>query len=285
MTIAAAYQYILVSLEPLYADREAKNIASLILEKLTGYSHSQRILHKKDTLEEKTEKQLQKIINELTTNRPVQYCLEEAWFAGMKFFVNEQVLIPRPETEELVSWILESNPEKKFSETRILDIGTGSGCIAIALKKKLTDASVTAFDISSDALAIARRNAQANQVYVEFLLYDILSENAHRAESPFTIIVSNPPYVLVSEKDEMMERVWKYEPAQALFVSDNDPLIFYKAILRYAEKHLAENGELYFEINEIKANEIQDLLEYNTYRRIEVKKDFQGKARMIRAGK
>ncbi len=285
MTIAAAYQYILVSLEPLYADREAKNIASLILEKLTGYSHSQRILHKKDTLEEKTEKQLQKIINELTTNRPVQYCLEEAWFAGMKFFVNEQVLIPRPETEELVSWILESNHEKKFSETRILDIGTGSGCIAIALKKKLTDASVTAFDISSDALAIARRNAQANQVYVEFLLYDILSENAHRAESPFTIIVSNPPYVLVSEKDEMMERVWKYEPAQALFVSDNDPLIFYKAILRYAEKHLAENGELYFEINEIKANEIQDLLEYNTYRRIEVKKDFQGKARMIRAGK
>ena len=285
MTIAAAYQYILVSLEPLYADREAKNIASLILEKLTGYSHSQRILHKKDTLEEKTEKQLQKIINELTTNRPVQYCLEEAWFAGMKFFVNEQVLIPRPETEELVSWILESNPEKKFSETRILDIGTGSGCIAIALKKKLTDASVTAFDISPDALAIARRNAQANQVYVEFLLYDILSENAHRAESPFTIIVSNPPYVLVSEKDEMMERVWKYEPAQALFVSDNDPLIFYKAILRYAEKHLAENGELYFEINESKANEIQDLLEYNTYRRIEVKKDFQGKARMIRAGK
>ncbi|HYJ62709.1 MAG TPA: peptide chain release factor N(5)-glutamine methyltransferase, partial [Parafilimonas sp.] len=220
-------------------------------------------------------------LQELINHKPVQYVLNEAWFAGMKFFVDEHVLIPRPETEELVEWIVQN----AFTNSRfsILDIGTGSGCIAIALKNKIKNADVFALDISETALKIAALNAQKNNTDINFSKADIL-QNQIKINMPlFDVIVSNPPYITKKESAEMHTNVIAYEPHVALFVPDENPLLFYNAISDFALSHLKEKGNLYFEIHENFANDIVNLMQQKGFQSIEIKKDLQQKNRMVKA--
>ena len=211
---------------------------------------------------------------------PVQYILGTISFYGLDFMVNENVLIPRPETEELVEWIVNENLNiEKLKDLKILDIGTGSGCIAISLAKNLPNAQVFAIDVSEKALATAQKNAESNEVKVTFLEKNILE--TFDLEQEFDIIVSNPPYVRNLEKVEINKNVLEYEPHLALFVEDDDALIFYKKIAQLAQKNLVENGSLYFEINQYLGKEMILLLEEMQFKNIELKKDIYGNDRMI----
>ena len=217
---------------------------------------------------------------------PIQYILGETEFYGLPFKVNSNVLIPRPETEELVSWII--NQESKISNPhlRILDIGTGSGCIAISLAKKLPKAKVFALDVSKEALNIARKNASLNNVTIEFLEVDILNSETWNEEFKnltFDVIVSNPPYVRELEKDMMKDNVLKNEPHLALFVDDEDPLLFYKAITQYAVNNLTNKGRLFFEINEYLGRQMIQLIKKSGFNSVELKQDIFKKDRMIKA--
>ncbi|MEX0996850.1 MAG: peptide chain release factor N(5)-glutamine methyltransferase [Flavobacteriaceae bacterium] len=223
-----------------------------------------------------------KALHQLEKEVPIQYILGETEFYGLRFTVNPSVLIPRPETEELVDWILEDYSEIKQPIT-LIDIGTGSGCIAISLAKNLSDAKVTAMDISAKALKVAKENALINEAQVKFLEQDILTEK--KLETTFDVIVSNPPYVRNSEKQKMHFNVLKYEPHNALFVSDSDPLLFYKSIAEIAFKSLKRKGNLYFEINEAFGNEVVELLKDMRFENVVLKKDLFGKDRMIKATK
>jgi release factor glutamine methyltransferase len=201
---------------------------------------------------------------------------------GLKLYVDENVLIPRPETEELVEWIV-SDLTIHNSQFTILDIGTGSGCIAIALKKKLPSSQLSALDISEAALKIAQRNASDHNTQINFFRADILHEEDIENLSRFDVIVSNPPYVKRNEAEDMRTNVFLYEPHVALFVPDEDALLFYRHIARFANSHLNENGCLYVEINELHAEDVADLFRASGFRSIEIKKDMQGKDRMIKA--
>ena len=259
------------------------------------------------------------IIANLKAEKPIQYILGEAWFYGLKFKVNENTLIPRPETEELVEWIsdslnfkvksqkvkIESKKSKvesqKLRETnfqlptsnfQLLDIGTGTGCIPISVKKNIPEAEVFAIDISEKTLKIAQENAQINQTEINFLQADILKTNdllSLRAESrslsKFDIIVSNPPYVRNLEKQEIKKNVLDYEPHLALFVEDNDALLFYKKIAELAQKSLKPDGLLFFEINQYFGKETVEMLENLGFKNIELRKDLKGNDRMIRCTK
>ena len=225
------------------------------------------------------------IISELKTEKPIQYITGEAWFYGLRFEVNENTLIPRPETEELVEWIIENLKIQKSNNLTILDIGTGSGCIPIVLKKEIPNADVSAIDVSEKALEMARKNALDNQVEVNFILQDILQySNLQIYKSSnilFDIIVSNPPYVRNIEKQEIKKNVLEYEPHLALFVEDSDALLFYRKIAQLALKSLAPNGKLFFEINQYLAKETVELLEQLGFKNIELRKDLMGNDRMI----
>jgi len=224
------------------------------------------------------------ILKELQQEKPIQYITGEAWFYGLRFEVNENTLIPRPETEELVEWILNSPIIHHPSPITILDIGTGSGCIPIALKANLPQANVSAIDISEKALEVAKRNAVINKVDINFIQANILEvEDLFQFPSPYNIIVSNPPYVRVLEKQEIKKNVLDYEPHLALFVDDNDALLFYRKIAQLALKNLAPNGLLFFEINQYLGKETVMLLENLGFKNIELRKDFYGNDRMIKA--
>ncbi|WP_310379024.1 peptide chain release factor N(5)-glutamine methyltransferase [Flavobacterium sp.] len=221
------------------------------------------------------------ILEQLQHEIPVQYLLGKTSFYGLEFLVNPSVLIPRPETEELVEWIIKSQKMEDGSQKiKILDIGTGSGCIAISLAKNIPNAQVFALDISVKALATAKKNAELNTVRITFLHQNILE--AEDLEQEFDIIVSNPPYVRNLEKQEIRKNVLDNEPHLALFVEDNDALIFYKKIAELALKNLSENGQLYFEINQYLGKETIDLLEKMNFKNIELRKDIYGNDRMIR---
>jgi release factor glutamine methyltransferase len=223
------------------------------------------------------------IISELKTEKPIQYITGEAWFYGYRFEVNENTLIPRPETEELVEWIIESTKlEAGSKKLNILDIGTGSGCIPISLKKEIPYAIVSAIDVSQKALEIARKNAVNNEVEVNFILQDIL-ESKFLIEK-YDIFVSNPPYVRNLEKQEIKKNVLAYEPHLALFVEDTDALLFYRKIAQLALTSLAPNGKLFFEINQYLGKETVELLENLGFKNIELRKDFVGNDRMICCG-
>ncbi|MFM9988476.1 peptide chain release factor N(5)-glutamine methyltransferase [Flavobacterium sp.] len=224
--------------------------------------------------------QWETVLSQLKEQKPIQYILGETEFFGLPFYVNENTLIPRPETEELVEWIIKDLKNERFKDLKILDIGTGSGCIAISLAKNLPNASVFAIDISEKALATAKKNAELNDVKVTFIQKNILeTEDLYQQ---FDIIVSNPPYVRNLEKQEIHKNVLEYEPHLALFVEDNDALIFYKKIAKLATKNLSENGQLYFEINQYLGKEMIELLEKYDFKNIELKKDIYENDRMIR---
>lgn len=242
---------------------------------------------------EVSETDLQKwnvIISELKTEKPIQYITGEAWFYGLRFEVNENTLIPRPETEELVEWIVDGQKTKdKRQKVSILDIGTGSGCIPITIKKEIPNALVSAIDVSEKALEMARKNAIDNEVEVNFILQNILEIDDLKSlpisnsqlTTQFDIIVSNPPYVRNLEKQEIKKNVLAYEPHLALFVEDSDALLFYRKIAQLALTSLTPNGKLFFEINQYLGKETVALLENLGFKNIELRKDFVGNDRMI----
>jgi release factor glutamine methyltransferase len=226
--------------------------------------------------------QWETVLAQLKSEKPIQYILGETEFYGLSFLVNENTLIPRPETEELVDWIIESQKLKvKSQKLKILDIGTGSGCIAISIAKNLANADVFALDVSDSALQIAQKNAQRNNVNVIFLQQSILETND--LGTTFDIIVSNPPYVRNLEKIEIKKNVLDYEPHLALFVEDTDALLFYRKISDLALKNLSKSGELFFEINQYLGKEMTNLLKEKGYSNIELRKDIYGNDRMIKA--
>lgn len=218
-------------------------------------------------------------LSQLRLECPIQYVIGKTHFYGMDFYVDENVLIPRPETEELVQWIL-SGTVSRDTEIRILDIGTGSGCIAIALAKNWPDAEVHAMDISETAVMIAKKNARENDVSVTFCLADILQLETLPVK--FDIIVSNPPYVREKEKSQMRGNVLKHEPALALFVPNRDPLVFYRKIGAFSKQHLKAKGVLYLEINQYLGKETQQLLKDLDFSEIELRKDIFGQDRMLK---
>ncbi|WP_141882971.1 peptide chain release factor N(5)-glutamine methyltransferase, partial [Flavobacterium psychrophilum] len=221
------------------------------------------------------------VLLQLKEQKPIQYILGETQFFGLPFYVNENTLIPRPETEELVEWIIKENLKiSSLKNLKILDIGTGSGCIAISLAKNLPNASVFAIDVSDKALATAQKNAVLNEVDITFIEKNILQTEDLNQE--FDIIVSNPPYVRNLEKKEIHKNVLEYEPHLALFVEDNDSLLFYRKITELATRNLSNNGQLYFEINQYLGKETVELLEKYNFKNTTLKKDIYGNDRMIK---
>lgn len=291
MTINEAYRHLKNDLTKIYDAKESANIANLVIEKISGLKKTDRILNKQNFLDEQQINTLNNYSQELINHKPVQYVLKESWFAGIKFYVDENVLIPRPETEELVEWIIrdsrltihDSLLTINNSQLTILDIGTGSGCIAVALKRELKSADVYALDVSEQALKIAAKNAKQNHLDIHFFNADILFIDIKINLPLFDIIVSNPPYVTKKESAEMHSNVFSHEPHFALFVPDENPLLFYNAISNFALYHLNQNGSLYFEINEGFEKKIATLLQEEGFQSVEIKKDLQGKNRMIKA--
>ena len=265
-------------LSSLYPREEIQIFFYLLTEEFIGLKKFETALELRKEISETALKKYKEALIDLKKEVPIQYILGKTFFYGLDFKMNSTVLIPRPETEELVDWIVGSANKKPL---KILDIGTGSGCIAIALAKNLSKSEVYAIDISKSALNTARENAELNGVNVNFLEADILK--TVNIEEHFDIIVSNPPYVLVSEKALMKKNVLEYEPHKALFVENNDPLLFYERITKFAVRNLKEGGLLFFEINESKGKETQQLLKNNGFRNVELKQDFLGKDRMIKA--
>lgn len=272
-------RHIQSELQGLYPETEIRSFSQLMIEKLTGFSRTEIILNKNTHFSTEQRQDIESFIKKLKKFVPIQYILGETEFYGLLFNVNESVLIPRPETEELVDWIRNENSQN--AALRFLDIGTGSGCIAISLKHEFPNATVDAFDISEEALETARRNAERNKLNVTFSKVDIL--NAPGFDIRWDVIVSNPPYVTEQEKDEMQPNVLEHEPHVALFVPDNDPLLFYRRIARFAQQHLKPGGKLYFEINRAAGKACVDLLLEMGFLNIELRKDISGNDRLVKA--
>lgn len=257
----------------LYGEAEARQIAEMVLES-RGVSRNMLLVEPNEELQFPD---LDSVICDIRAWRPVQYIIGTAEFAGMDFEVSDAVLIPRPETEELVDWIA----SEVGDGASILDVGTGSGCIAIALSRAVSGSSVWALDISAEALAVARRNGAKYAPDVRFIEGDALSDFSALFAEKFDVVVSNPPYIPDSDSRLMRRNVTDYEPYTALFVPDNDPLLFYRSIARTALKMLKADGKLYFEIYESLADEMQRMLHDEGYGEIVVREDFRGKPRMI----
>ncbi len=271
-------------LSPLYDEKEIESFFYIVLENFHNKKRIDLALNPSMEMDAVQLLRWESVLADLKTEKPIQYILGETDFYGLPFLVNENTLIPRPETEELVEWILESTKyEEQSTKLNILDIGTGSGCIAIPLAKNLPSAQVSAIDVAEKALATAHKNAEINKVDVNFMLKNILETEV--LDEKYDIIVSNPPYVRNLEKEEIKPNVLEYEPHLALFVEDNDALLFYRKIAELAKKNLSENGKLYFEINQYLGKETVELLEEMGFKNIVLKKDIYGNDRMIRSTK
>ena len=266
------------SLSSIYDSQEVDSFFYLILNNFYEMSRVDLALKPEFEIDEIEFQKWSIIIAELQLQKPIQYILGETEFFGLPFEVNSAVLIPRPETEELVDWILKNNSNSS-ERLRVLDIGTGSGCIPITLAKNLKNSEVSAIDVSSEALKVAQINAEKNSVKVNFIEKDILKTEDLNAI--YDIIVSNPPYVRELEKQEMQKNVLEFEPHLALFVEDDDALLFYLKITQLASKSLSEGGQLYFEINQYLGQRMVDLLNEYKFRDIELRKDIYGNDRMI----
>lgn len=288
MTLNEARTVLTKELKNVYEIAELRNIIELVIEHITNMSRAEQVKNKVPYLTCTQLEDIDAITERLKKNEPVQYVLGEAWFAGMKFKVNKNVLIPRPETEELVDWIVKesqkSNPESiRDKGQNIIDVGTGSGCIPITLKKKLSQATVSAIDVCSEALFTASENSIELGAEVNFVLLDFLDEEKWKELGQYEIIVSNPPYVKQSEINTIHERVKEFEPHLALFVPDNDALLFYKKLSDFAVKHLKSGGSLFVEINEALGEQVINMFKSAGFANIELRKDMQGKDRMIKA--
>ena len=275
-------------LTQVYDDYEAKAIARMVYEVRFGLMPSDLFIGKDTQLSTDDQKLLAEITQRLLTGEPIQYVLGEAEFGGRTFHVEPGVLIPRPETYELCQWIMKERRGKKEEgrNTSILDIGTGSGCIACTLAAELADAEVTAWDISDDALRIATENAKRTNVHVSFEKVDVLNTSLLNRERPATgldIIVSNPPYICNKERATMERNVLEHEPELALFVPDDDPLLFYRTIARFAAKALNPGGALYFEINPLYVSEMQQMLSEEGFSHTEIRNDQFGKQRFTKS--
>lgn len=281
-----------VDLGELYSKEELEEVIFLILESELKFKRTDLVLQADRKLHMSELMRLNELLGYLQRGMPVQYILGHAWFDGWKFKVNEHVLIPRQETEELIRWI-ESTSKKEDGALplQFLEVGTGSGCIAISLRKRIPNSRGVAMDISPEALEVASANAKNLAVDISFIQGDILhwqqwlGENPALAEQKFDLIVSNPPYVLQREKSLMQIRVTEFEPHLALFVPDQDPLIFYKKISEFADKMLKPGAYLYFEINEAFGTEVMECMKKFGFENVECKKDLQGKDRMVRGRK
>ncbi|MFI0427656.1 MAG: peptide chain release factor N(5)-glutamine methyltransferase [Flavobacterium sp.] len=279
------------SLKNIQDEQEIESFFFILTEYLHNLKRVDVALNSNFELSDEEVEKWNAILVDLQQEKPIQYITGEAWFYGLKFEVNENTLIPRPETEELVEWIIESQKSKVQSQKlEILDIGTGSGCIPISLKANLPQANVSAIDVSEQALEVAKRNANSNKVEINFIQANILEvEYLSQLQTPnfqlptsIDIIVSNPPYVRNLEKEEIKKNVLDYEPHLALFVEDTDALLFYRKIAQLALKNLSPNGLLFFEINQYLGKETVELLQNLGFKNIELKKDIFGNDRMIR---
>lgn len=270
-------QYIKKELTGLYPETEIESFIRLLFESVCGWNYTAQFLNKDRIIEKVYSQEIEKAVLRLKKFEPIQYIFGETEFFGLKLKVNPSVLIPRPETEELVNWIIEN---KLSGSSRILDIGTGSGCIALSLKNQIKEAKIFGVDISEEALKVAKNNAILNDLEVRFFQVDILNWENFKW-GLFDVIVSNPPYVCEIEKQEMQLNVLKYEPENALFVPDEEPLIFYERIAEFAQKYLGVNGKLFFEINENLGEKLLKLLEDKGFVDIELKKDINNKTRML----
>lgn len=266
-----------------YDENEIIQFLNILLEKYFGWGKAEVHLRSYDVLSNKDASRLYHALFELSRNRPIQYIIGAAFFAGLELAVNSNVLIPRPETEELVGLIIKENSQRQDTGLMILDIGTGSGCIAISLKLKLQNAIITALDISPSGLEVARKNADRYGCMIWFHQGDILDPEVLKDFPAYDIIVSNPPYVLEGERKVMKQHVLDFEPVEALFVPDNDPMRFNKAIARFASLHLKRPGILYLEMNELFGKEVQELLLLQGFQNIEVIQDIHGKDRFVKA--
>lgn len=272
------------SLKSLYPSEEIQSFFNLLAEKHFELSRIAIALQPEKEVSEVEKIKFKKAICRLENFEPIQYILGDTAFFGLPFVVDKNVLIPRPETEELVAWIADDTKNENIT---ILDIGTGSGCIAISLAHQLSGTTVSAIDISDNALAIAKQNAALNNMNVNFIKVDVLEfekslELKKHLDSKFDIIVSNPPYVRMLEKELMQPNVVKHEPDIALFVEDKDPLLFYRKIAQLSKLYLKQNGALYFEINEYLSEEMKVMLDSEGFKNIEIKKDIFEKDRMIK---
>jgi len=297
MKVFEAEQFIKEQLKRIYDEQESTNIASLSVEHITSLSKSQRILKKDEELSISQLTQIQAHLQRLKKHEPIQYITNKAWFNGMELYVDQNVLIPRPETEELVKWIVDDAKASgkdvfvrgpmeadETTQLKILDIGTGSGCIALALKKTMPKAEVWACDVSEEALNVARRNGSDLDVRVDFQGLNFLDEEQQKQLPTVDIIVSNPPYVPLEDKEQMHRNVVDHEPHAALFVPNNDPLVFYKAIIQFSKKRLYKNGSIYLEIHEQLGKDVVNLFQQTGFDKIELRKDMQGKDRMVKIG-
>jgi release factor glutamine methyltransferase len=266
-------------LQDLYPSTEIKSFAWLIAEKVTGMTRTQVMVNKNTTFSDAQRQIALGFVEQLKNYVPIQHLLGETEFYGLMFKVNENVLIPRPETEELVDWIITENKGKP--SLKILDIGTGSGCIAISLKKHLLTSDITAFDISDGALSLAQQNAKFNGTEVIFEKQDILTAPA--MEQQWDIIVSNPPYIPNKEKVAILPNVLDHEPHLALFVPDHVPLLFYRQIAIWGKNQLSPNGKIYFEIHRDFGQQTVNLLAELGYHQVVLRKDISGNDRMVMA--
>jgi release factor glutamine methyltransferase len=284
MTLLELRSKFLIDLKEFYPKTEILSFYFLLIEYHLGLKKVEMSLSPEKELTTKQSEVLTSMLQRLKKEEPIQYIIGETEFYGLTFMVDPHVLIPRPETEELVDWIVKVSSESQG--LRILDIGTGSGCIAISLAKHLPNAAVYALDISKKALQVAEYNAKFNKVSIEFIEKDILKTKLNLKDSnniKYDIIVSNPPYVRESEKEAIKKNVLAFEPHSALFVEDTNPILFYEAIAKFAKKNLRAEGKLFFEINQYLSNQISQLLKKNGFTKIELRKDLFGNDRMIKA--
>jgi len=274
-------------LHGLYDEAEIETFIAFCFEDFINVKRFEISLKANDTISESELLKFNFAVKELKKHKPIQHILGKADFYGLKFIVSKNVLIPRQETEELVQLVIKENQYNSILDTSysILDIGTGSGCIAIALKKNIPDAGIYAIDVSEEALMIAEQNAELNNVNINFIKQDILSSVLANElfKKTLDLIVSNPPYIRELERKQMSANVLNYEPHLALFVPDDNPLIFYKGIANFAIKHLKPQGKLYLEINEYFGEETKELLEKKGFKDVVLIKDINGKNRILRA--
>ena len=279
MLVQEFKKYFISELSNLYPETEIQSFFNILIDFKLNLSRVELALKPMIEFNITDLDFFQKALTDLKKQLPIQYIIGETEFYGLLFKVNKNVLIPRPETEELVNWIIEEH--KNSSTLKILDIGTGSGCIATSLAKNLINAEVFALDVSSEAINTAKLNAEINNVTIQFIEADILTLS--KLPNTFDIIVSNPPYVRELEKEQMQQNVLANEPHLALFIKDENPLLFYNAIADFSKNHLTKNGNLYFEINQYLGKQTIKLLQSKSFKNIQLKKDIFGADRMIKA--